>query len=238
MYLNYFWTCILLVFSRYLKLYFLFQSCFLFWGYFFLNWGVIHKTTLLWRDFLQLSQVVFVQSSKKGHFTVLDLLLKSWVTSNVEMQSKAQAHLIGFALNVDNRRNDLPVSILLLINWNAEETPFSLQKSRSIWGFLAAWAHEVSWCLSSERSDCRFSVCPAGWGRARASTAVCMSRRLPSVTGLSELVLWHHNNALRQFYKPLQCNMCYFPEANQRYISQGSAAFSSIWWRIFFFIHL
>ena len=91
--------------------------------------------------------------------------------------------------------------------------------------------------LSSEWSDCVNLQSVCCWESVIAPRVLCMTRGLSLVTGLLKLVLWHYNNILCQFYKPLQCNMCYFSEANQRYISQGSAAISSIWWRIFF-IHL
>lgn len=95
MYLNYFWTCILLVFSRYLKLYFLFQSCFLFWGYFFFNWGVIHKRLHCFDEtFYNLVRLSFSIVFQEGSFYCFRFTFKVTSYFNCKvMRSKAQAHL-------------------------------------------------------------------------------------------------------------------------------------------------
>lgn len=70
------------------------------------------------------------------------------------------------------------------------------------------------------------------WLSEIAFTFLHISHRLP-ITELLKLVFQHYKDILYQFYKPLQYNICYFFEANQRYIYQDSVVFSSIWWRSF-----
>lgn len=92
------------------------------------------------------------------------------------MRSKAQAHLRSFTLNVDSGRSELPVSVLLLVNWNAEENSVFFAKIKVCLRFPGCLRTWGSWCLRSEWSDCVDSWSVYCWLSVRASAVVYAQR--------------------------------------------------------------